>query len=599
MTGLVFFLLAQLSLIFPLLLLLRGRANSWPLWYLALTCLDYFLLLAGSYDIRSILLLRLTAGTTLLLLLPRRRSPLQLNGLFLLPRSFPSGKFLSGAVLVLLAMGAFWNALTPPSSWDAMTYHLEWPLQWLEGRVRNETAFGDLSPPFYPALPQLFFGTALASTAFTVVDSLPLLLWLFLFWGLRGIALCQGQKSGLILLIFALSPLFFSATLVAEADLLLTVLFTLALWNFLLYKKTRHSFYLLHAVLATGLMAATKYSGLLYGCALLFWAFAVLRVPPRVWPLIPGSVCGMFFYLRNLIWTGNPLYPAHLPLLHWSGLYDLNFYKAHTFHTFHFYDFFTDPHYAPLLFLTLFLSALSLRSQKQQLIFKGFILILLLFLTFYFLIPLRQLRQLMPLSIALYYTTTLASPASRGTERFLTLILFLQFLLALLRLTELYGPLFEPSINLTEFSRQTFKLLYLDPLAVLPALLLFLFFNLLLHLGGQRLFLSLWLFFVSLAWSLQSFAFYRDDRTYFYNRLNQENGVMIGVLGLNAVAALRGERYQNRYVFLQEQAALEDFTKVDYILSKSPWTNPYPGFFQKMEEKDGIELWKRIQFPEP
>ncbi|MBE7440441.1 MAG: hypothetical protein HS115_18470 [Spirochaetales bacterium] len=602
MAAFALFLIAQLLIIVPLILLLRGRMSSWPLWYLTLVCLDYLLVLRASYELISLLLLRVILGLTLLLLAQnrlRKRHRLRLRLRFLAP-IFPQSQgglagWVTSGTAVALALGFFFNALTPPSGWDALTYHLEWPGQWLQGQIQNQTAFGDLSPPFYPALPQLFYGGALMGGSFRFADSLPVFLWFLLFWSLRGIALCLKKSTDLSVLIFALSPLCFSGILVAEADLLLTVLFAFCLWNFLLYQKTEHSYHLLHAGLAAGLMAACKYSGSLYAASLILWAFTVLRLRFKPLPLLPGLATGSFFYVRNFFWTGNPLYPAHLPLAGWTGLYDRDFYKSHEFHEFRFYDFLTDPHYAPLLLLCLIVVCYHLLKKRAlPSLLPGLLLITIVFTVFYYIIPLRQLRQLMPLTVALYFLTIVASQKSVWLYRFMTLLLALQLVLAILRLAELYGPLDAPGINLTEFSRSTFKLLYRDAPVVLTFGGLFLLLILLQRLSGPRIFVLCTLGSSCLAFYLQSFSFYSDERTYFYRRLNSEQNVTIGVIGLNAVAALRGDGLKNRPFFLCPQNDTEAFQKADYLLIQKPYTHPHTALYRKIEEQGDQELWKRI-----
>lgn len=425
----------------------------------------------------------------------------------------PGARTLLAAWFALVLLGLFLNLRAPPANWDALTYHIDFPLQWLQaGRfVWGRTDFGDLSPPYYPALPQLYFGWWLLPGSLLSGGGLQsggeLLslsdaagaFWLVLIWlTLREILYdfaddrTDRTRTGeprtallceLVALFVALTPYFLESLLGAESDTMLAAFFAL---TYLFARRARRAGFAprttLYLGLAAGGLVATKYSGLVYLIAL-----APLLIGPvhtnqgrtgaaTLFALVAFLIAGGWWYARNLLWTGNPFYPGEvrLPGTDWilfAGYYTTDFFAAHPFHRYSLREFLTEPAFAPLFWSTL--AALGaalvksvrrgrgLRGAAVKLTRPGLVSLLVLVL-FFTLIPLRLPRLLAPLATAiaplLMLALAQAEPPAAGWRRSLvfgsvggaTAILALLFLF---RLAELFHDPLRIELSLTGFTR--------------------------------------------------------------------------------------------------------------------------------------------------
>ena len=212
-------------------------------------------------------------------------------------------------------------AVTPASGWDSLTYHLEFPAQWQarDGIDRPQTAFGDLSPPYYPALAQhvlLLF----QFTGNTAIARLAHAFWLG-FAGLSIFAILReadrgasrGQVANYALLCVSF-PAVSTMVITADNDVALAALLLAAQAAFLRFLRSGSALSAGACMLCLALGAATKYVGLVYVAGLLLvqlCAVGLRRDRRKGYAIaLPLFAVGCPIYIMNWLEAGNPLYPG-------------------------------------------------------------------------------------------------------------------------------------------------------------------------------------------------------------------------------------------------------------------------------------------------
>lgn len=214
--------------------------------------------------------------------------------------------------VILIALATFLTTLAPPSSMDAMVYHLRMPAVYLaEGRWVVQL---DVVQSFQPAYVEMAFGHAMALGG-DVVGAL-------IHWGLGiGLAVSAGawaRRFGaspwLAALLVLGTPLFVWESTGAFIDLGLALFGSLAVY-WASTEETGWSGVVVAGVLA-GLAAGSKLTGgalaaLAGGAAFATawprWRLGLVRL------LVIGSIALVIaspWYLHNLAVTGNPFYPV-------------------------------------------------------------------------------------------------------------------------------------------------------------------------------------------------------------------------------------------------------------------------------------------------
>ncbi len=386
------------------------------------------------------------------------------------------------AVLALTITGAMLNLRTPPGGWDALTYHLDFPAQWvLAGKIFPVlTAYGDYSPTYYPMLVEAFAGwylLPLRGAAFA--DLVQLLFAPLLYIAARDLAYIYRDRAGEILrppfaankpehtraqadgetrseaspvsviaecapLVILSLPYLQSSLLVADNDFVLCALL-LAVWRGAARQGLTPTNFA--ATVPAALALTVKYTGLVYvgalaGVLLLAMLVATLRsiasresqssVMPtgdgrrearstagfvaRICAAATVLVGGASPYLLNWETTGNPLYPATVTFLEntiFAGYYPRAFFLQHPFHQFDWLAFISNPGLSLPLYgfaagtILLTIAAWAAAGAKRHANLIGFLLALMpvfvavfipaaLFCAFYFFVPLRQFRLMLP-----------------------------------------------------------------------------------------------------------------------------------------------------------------------------------------------------------
>lgn len=242
-----------------------------------------------------------------------------------------------------LATGALAARLAYPAlDYDALTYHLHFPAQWLRAAriFLLETPFGDAAPAYAPAHGELWFawlmapfqGAAPGVFAFKLagLDALAKV-GQFPFLALAALSLLLlARRLGranwatyLPAIIFLFVPWAFLQGAGANVDLMMGACLLAALAFAVEYAHENRLPLAALSGAALGMAVGVKFLALAYAPLIALPSFCLLWKNGRwrallAWAL-PLLACGLPWYLRNLIVAGNPLFPAEF--LWFTGAY--------------------------------------------------------------------------------------------------------------------------------------------------------------------------------------------------------------------------------------------------------------------------------------
>jgi len=277
------------------------------------------------------------------------------------PTSDPTLILLFSFAAVILSLLAFMAFSVPPYSWDSLTYHLTFPVEWMKkGSIHIvPTPFGDQAPAYSPANGEIFFlwlMLPLGGDLFARVGGLP-------FYLLSALTIyCITRKVGaktegafLSTSLFLITPSIMRYAGAPEVDLVALFYFLAAAYFVILYLEDRNPRALALASISIGLYLGSKYVALAFAPPLILvslYAIFFQTRKPRRWQLSLRDVgiflagllaCGSFWYLRNLMVTGSPTYPVSLSLgglTLFQGAYPRSVMTKSIFHLRGFCDFF-------------------------------------------------------------------------------------------------------------------------------------------------------------------------------------------------------------------------------------------------------------------
>ncbi|MBN1641973.1 MAG: glycosyltransferase family 39 protein [Anaerolineae bacterium] len=230
-------------------------------------------------------------------------------------------------LLAMLALTAL-LALAPPLDWDGLFYHLTMPRLWLaQGRIAPVT---DAPHQYYPGMMEMLYLSAMAVKGDVAAKllhfaCLPLLTGTVYLIAERSVRRGGGWRAVAVL---SSLPMVFVLGGWAYNDLALAYCQLAALGALLNWVEDRTSRWLLLSGAFCGLSLGLKYTA--FVCALsigllVCWALWRARARWRAWVGALGGLglsAAAFaapWYLRNLIMTGNPVYPFAYRLFDGAG----------------------------------------------------------------------------------------------------------------------------------------------------------------------------------------------------------------------------------------------------------------------------------------
>jgi hypothetical protein len=227
--------------------------------------------------------------------------------------------------LILIFALTLLLTLAPPSAndYDSLVYHLAAPAQYLRvGRI-IELPYDHHS--YFPFLTEMLFALGLAWKGPVLAK---LFHWLMLPLCCMGLIAMGSRhfsrRAGLLAAaLFATIPLVQIEATTAYVDLSLCAFVLLAFLCFANWLESRDGWWLGWSGVFCGFALGVKYSGALFFLWLLAWASAVflldrkrtasmserLALKPIMVFTVISILIGGGWYLRNIFWTGNPVYP--------------------------------------------------------------------------------------------------------------------------------------------------------------------------------------------------------------------------------------------------------------------------------------------------
>ena len=244
------------------------------------------------------------------------------------PGPVPSDAGSAPSKLFVTALGGFtigrmlFSLRNPPADWDSFHYHLPMIAAW------QRTGF--LSVPMHvpPPFGQYFPGSgelletwmAWSTGRDTLVTWVGIVGLSFLALAVRRLALLAGSRAGVAeacALLASAAPGVAQLTMGAKVDHLLAAWFATALLFAMRYRAHRSSADLGLTLCAVALLPGVKSTGPVYALMALGVAIAARGAAARVGDLLrhraallTAIFAGGYWYARNALSTGNPLYPA-------------------------------------------------------------------------------------------------------------------------------------------------------------------------------------------------------------------------------------------------------------------------------------------------
>lgn len=222
----------------------------------------------------------------------------------------------------------FWlyNGFTTiPREGDSLTYHIPIAQDILSGNVLHPSKNG-YALNYYP-------GASEGILAVFILTRIPLNLYNFLSWLLLiptcyFLARVYGLKTHLSLTYtFSVSTFLAVFQLIPNQTIDIWLVFYFSILLFLLNKPKRSLLYFLTLGLFSGLLIGSKFSGPIYLIVLLvFFAKPLAKVVSLsriIVFFLPFTIVGLSWYIRNLMLTGNPLYPQGFLFLEGNNNFDL------------------------------------------------------------------------------------------------------------------------------------------------------------------------------------------------------------------------------------------------------------------------------------
>jgi 4-amino-4-deoxy-L-arabinose transferase-like glycosyltransferase len=220
--------------------------------------------------------------------------------------------------LCLTGLAVFMNlylALVPPVFFDAMSYHLELPSRYLQAErvfhVSENLYTG------YPQLVEILYGAGLALGGVGVAGVISLIGFILVLalvwtWGRRAF---DDESAAWATAVLSFTPPLTLLVGFYHNDWYLSF-FTLAVVT-LLPRRERNNGIIVFAGCAAGLAAGTKYTGLAFALAVPLLAGVAMdllqdrRLRAGSWSvfLLTAILVASPWYLKNLVFTADPLYP--------------------------------------------------------------------------------------------------------------------------------------------------------------------------------------------------------------------------------------------------------------------------------------------------
>jgi hypothetical protein len=216
-----------------------------------------------------------------------------------------------GIWLLVFGYFAWWGGTRPVWEGDSVAYHLPIAQMVSQGRWLDQEAFWK---PwyYYPAMGEVllagWMATGLPANWFNLLG------WVILSGVVYGLGrrLRLGKEAAVIAAVtVAMWPSVIRLIPTQTVDIWVAVW-----WVSAALKLMKKDF--VWAGVFLGMLVGTKYSGLIFALILILFFYNNLKNHFWYW-FIPMILIGGFWYLRNWILVGNPVYPMDISWLGWKG----------------------------------------------------------------------------------------------------------------------------------------------------------------------------------------------------------------------------------------------------------------------------------------
>lgn len=235
------------------------------------------------------------------------------------------------------------NLINAPFGWDNLSYHFVFPVEWLKHANFDNpiTLCDDPSPSYYPINGSLFFlwwMLPLKNVFLADLAQLPF----FILSVLSIYSICRKLKlnkefSFYAAVLFLITPNVFKQLEIAYVDVMVAGLFLSGL-NFLISLREDCNWRnLLLWSVSFGLFLGTKTSAVVYGVFLFLYFIYILfqhkhKFLYLILFILISVVLGGFSYIKSMLLTSNPLYPADIFVFGKNilrGVVPFSFYRDH------------------------------------------------------------------------------------------------------------------------------------------------------------------------------------------------------------------------------------------------------------------------------
>jgi len=217
---------------------------------------------------------------------------------------------------VLLALLSLTLCLLPPdgNEWDALAYHLAFPKLYLQAGRMVELPF--MHQSYFPPLQDMLYLLGLGYGSEPMAKVMHWAMGVLAALGAAGFVQRQGGSGAWAAALILGAPAFLWQMFSAYADLATALYAALAMFALAHAVRERRSDGLWLSGMLMGFALATKYTALvawgvwgLVGLVGLWRAHATRAIRTLILSGLFALAIGSPWYLRNFLWTGNPVYP--------------------------------------------------------------------------------------------------------------------------------------------------------------------------------------------------------------------------------------------------------------------------------------------------
>jgi len=232
------------------------------------------------------------------------------------------GAIAAGCWLLVVSYFVWWGGTRPAGEGDSLAYHIPIARMIGEGKWTDRDGY-KLPFYYYPAMGEtLLAGMMKMGLPINWYNLLGWIVFTGVIYGLARRWSLEKETAVIAAVTVAMWPSVIRLIPTQTVDIWVAVWWMAAVMKLTInnlqftIEKQRNNLFWLGVYL--GMLMGTKYSGLLFVFVLLvfFWR----KLEKNIWKwLVPMMLVGGFWYVRNWMVVGNPIYPLEVSWLGWRG----------------------------------------------------------------------------------------------------------------------------------------------------------------------------------------------------------------------------------------------------------------------------------------